>query len=212
MARDIRKLLEDYQEQPSVLKEGHEQRFAAKLERAKENKLSENIYKENKGIINKSFWLKAVAILAIFLGVGLIGYMRLNNPDMAPVGTEKNAIVNTDALKIEEDVPQITLADISPDLKRVEEYYMTGINVQLASLKINSENKDLVDGYMERLSELDKEYSALNVELSKVGPTETTISALVDNLKFRLELLNKLKNKLKELKTQNNDDFKAIES
>ena len=89
---------------------------------------------------------------------------------------------------------------------------MTGINVQLASLKITKENKDLVNGYMQRLAELDKEYTTLNLELNKVGPTEATVTALIDNLKMRLDLLFKLKNKLKELKNQDNEEFKAIQS
>jgi hypothetical protein len=112
----------------------------------------------------------------------------------------------------EGDSPQLTLADISPDLKKVQEFYMTGINMQLASLKITDENKELVDGYMERLAELDKEYTVLNTELTKVGPTEATVTALIDNLRLRLDLLFKLKSKLKELKNQDNDEFKTIQS
>lgn len=89
---------------------------------------------------------------------------------------------------------------------------MTGINMQLASLKIDEDNKELVDGYMQRLSELDKEYTSLNAELNKVGPSEATVTALIDNLKLRLDLLFKLKSKLKELKNQNNDEFKIIQT
>ena len=65
---------------------------------------------------------------------------------------------------------------------------------------------------MQRLAELDKEYTSLNIELNNVGPSETTVTALIDNLKMRLDLLFKLKNKLKELKTQNNEEFKAIQT
>ncbi len=104
------------------------------------------------------------------------------------------------------------LADLSPDLKKLEDYYKTGINVQLASLKITDENKELVDGYMERLAVLDNEYSALNAELTKVGPTESTVTALIDNLKLRLDLLFKLKNKLKELKNQENEKIETLQS
>jgi len=106
---------------------------------------------------------------------------------------------------------KMTLGDISPDLKKVEDYYMAGINVQLASLQINNDNKDLIDGYMEQLDELDNEYAVLNDELNTIGPTEATITALIDNLKLRLELLFKLKNKLKELKNQNNEQINSIQ-
>ncbi len=65
---------------------------------------------------------------------------------------------------------------------------------------------------MQRLSELDKEYTSLNTELNKIGPSEATVTALIDNLKLRLDLLFKLKSKLKELKNQNNEEFKAIQT
>ena len=106
----------------------------------------------------------------------------------------------------------MTLGDISPDLKKIEDFYMTGINVQLSSLEITQDNKDVIDGYMEQLSELDKEYSLLNEELTTMGPSEATITALIDNLKLRLELLFKLKNKLKELKNQNNEQYNSIQT
>ena len=106
----------------------------------------------------------------------------------------------------------MTLGDISPDLKKVEDFYMAGINVQLASLEITQDNKDVIDGYMEQLGELDKEYNMLNEELNIMGPTEATITALIDNLKLRLDLLFKLKNKLKELKNQNNEQYNSIQT
>jgi len=113
--------------------------------------------------------------------------------------------------KKDTEIPnQISIGDLSPGLKKVEDYYMAGINLQLASLKIAPENKELVDGYMSQLSILDKEYKKLNLELNREGPTEATITALIDNLKLRLELLFKLKNKLNEFKTQENEKIDNI--
>ncbi|WP_169718947.1 hypothetical protein [Aequorivita capsosiphonis] len=205
-------MFENYESESSELHQGHEARFEAKLEAA----LAENIQEENSiGKIKKQnsrSWLKIAASLAILLAVSFFGYLQMNTTEVDGSNTNKS-IVGTESEKIENsEKTKRSLADISPDLKKVEEYYMAGINVQLASLKINPENKDLVDGYMQRLSELDKEYTSLNVELAKVGLTETTVTALIDNLKLRLDLLFKLKNKLKELKTQNNEDFEAIQS
>ena len=64
---------------------------------------------------------------------------------------------------------------------------------------------------MQQLSELDKEYQRLTLDLNEAGPTEATITALIDNLQLRLELLFKLKNKLKELKNQNNEQINSIQ-
>lgn len=213
MARNIKKMFENYRSESSELPLGHEARFETKLEKAfAENPPEkEPVRKIEKRTLAP--WLKIAAMFVVIIAVSFFGYLQLNSSGGDIVTNTNKSVVETDSENVDNNnSTKLTLADISPDLKKVEDYYMTGINVQLASLKINVENKDLVDGYMQRLAELDKEYTSLNVELAKVGPTETTVTALIDNLKLRLELLFKLKNKLKELKTQNNEDFKAIQS
>lgn len=213
MARDLKNMFKNYSSESSKLPEGHEARFEAKLEKAFPENLPEDTPVRKINTHKSRSWLKMAAMFVVLLAVSFFGYQQLTNSD-SNINTDTNkSVVVTGSEKVENsETPKLTLADISPDLKKVEEYYMTGINVQLASLKINEENRDLVDGYMQRLAELDKEYTSLNVELAKVGPTETTVTALIDNLKLRLDLLFKLKNKLKELKTQNNEDFEAIQS
>lgn len=58
---------------------------------------------------------------------------------------------------------------------------------------------------MERLAELDGEYNHLNQELNELGPNDDTISALINNLQLRLQLLQKLKTKLNQLKSSKNE-------
>ena len=58
---------------------------------------------------------------------------------------------------------------------------------------------------MERLAELDKEYAVLNKELNEFGPNDETISALIQNLQLRLQLLQRLKEKLNQLKSSENE-------
>ena len=206
MARDIKKMFENYRPESSEMPSGHEARFEAKLNKA----FSESISEEKNASIP---WLKFAAIAIMFVAVSFFGYHQLSNP-IPKTDENPNAVVveNKTEKPEESDLPKLTLADISPDLKKVEAYYITGINVQLASLKIDDDNKELVDGYMQRLAELDREYTSLNAELGKVGPSETTVTALIDNLKMRLDLLFKLKNKLKELKNQDNDELKIIQT
>jgi hypothetical protein len=198
MAQDIRKMMRDFEPEEPNLPKGHEARFEALL--------NKNFGTENK---RKSFsWIKVAAIGIVFLGLSIFGYYTLSDKT-----NNENMLVETDNSQTNsENIKQIRLGDISPDLKKVEDFYLTGINVQLASLPINPENKDLIDGYMERLGELDKEYILLNKELNEVGPTEAAITALIENLKLRLDLLFKLKNKLKELKNQNDEQIKSIEA
>ncbi|PHS62096.1 MAG: hypothetical protein COB12_11255 [Flavobacterium sp.] len=198
MAQDLRELLKGKNPENKTLSKGHESKFEAMLEEA--------MPFEDKSSFN---WMKVAAIAIVMLGVAFFGYQYLSDFTGNSIDKNSNPIVNTEKTTTEK-TNQISLGDLSPDLKKVEEYYLMGINVQLASLKINSENKEMVDGFMKQLSNLDKEYKRLSIELNKEGPSEATITALIDNLKLRLELLFKLKNKLNELKTQENEPINNI--
>lgn len=189
MEQDIKKLLENYDTIDAGMPKGHEARFASRLDEA---------FPQQKKSI--SMWIQIAAVVIVALGIAFFGYQSV---DQKPV---QNTLVQTDTTP---STDQITLGDISPDLKKIEEFYTTGINVQLASLKITSDNKEVIDGFLSRLNQLNEEYTVLNQELNQVGPTEETITALIDNLKLRLDLLFKLKNKLKELKNQENEQFSS---
>jgi len=197
MAQDIRELLKERDPKGTKLSKGHEKRFEAMLNQA------QPLEKSNFS------WMKVAAIAIVLVSVSFFGYQYLSDFTGNTLDNNTNPIVEVDQ-KDKETTNQISLGDLSPDLKKIEDYYRTGINVQLASLKIDAKNKGLVDGYMSQLSVLDKEYKKLNLELNKEGPTEATITALIDNLKFRLELLFKLKNKLNEFKTQENEQINNI--
>jgi hypothetical protein len=188
-------MLKNYKEESSKLSEGHQSRFESKL----------NLAFSEKKITKKPsfFWLKIAAMVTLFFSLGYLGYKNLSEPQ---------EIIVVEDIEIQKESTRFSLGDISPDLKKIEDFYLTGINHQLASLGKNVENKDLIDGYLSRLRELDTEYAALTIELNKEGPTEETIIALIDNLKLRLELLFKLKNKLKELKNLENEKINKIQA
>jgi len=197
MARDIREILKESKTTEPTLSKGHVSRFEAKMNEALP-------------IEKKQFsWVKIAAIAIALISVAYFGYQYISDFTGNSIDKNSTPIVKVDK-KDGATTNQISLGDLSPDLKKVEDYYLAGINMQLASLKINPENKKLVEGYMKQLSELDKEYKNLSIELNKVGPTEATITALIDNLKLRLDLLFKLKNKLNEFKTQENEKIENI--
>ena len=197
MAQDLRELMKGENPGKATLSKGHENRFEAML--------NKEMLKEK----DSFSWLKIAAIALVLISVSFFGYQYLSDFKGDNLNNTNNPIVNTTE-KEKPKTNQITLGDLSPDLKKVEEYYLAGINVQLASLKIDDKNKELVEGYMKQLSALDKEYKRLSLELNEVGPTEETITALIDNLKLRLELLFKLKSKLNEFKTQENEPINNI--
>ena len=200
MAQDIRDLLKNDPKKSPLLPNGHEARFEDKLKAAfSEEKQIEATTKKD-----TFFWMKIAAMIVVVCSVCYFGYVSLED--------EPKPIIAEMPTTVEENANQISLGDISPNLKKMEDFYTNGINVQLASLADSKENKELVDGYLIRFKELDTEYARLTKELNEVGPTEETINALIDNLKLRLELLFKLKNKLKELKNQENEQFNSIQS
>ena len=191
MARDIRKLFEeDQKSEHFVMNEGHEKRFMDLLDKELPEKKKSTF-----------FMLKiAVAVLVLF-SIGAAFYM---NREEAGI---KTTIVDKD--RGIESKTGISLGDLSPDLRKVENYYVANINLELSKLNVSGENKEMVDSYMERLTELDIEYRKLNEELNQVGPNDQTISALIKNLQLRLQLLQKLKEKLNEVQSSKNEQYET---
>ncbi|NER12204.1 hypothetical protein GWK08_02005 [Leptobacterium flavescens] len=195
MGQDLRKLFKEEQQLSAhKMKDGHEERFLQKLE----EELPVSRKRSN------FYFMKIAASIAVLLAAGVISYNLINSKDDLKGGEE---VVETNTTNTT-PVNQITLGNISPDLKKVEDYYVTNINLQLSSIEVNEENKQLFDGYMKKLTELDDDYKLLNKELNEVGPNEQTITALINNLQIRLQLLNRLQKKLQELKEDQNETFK----
>ncbi len=150
---------------------------------------------------NKFRILKIAASVLFLLSLGISGFKFYNNMDTTDqIETKINS-----AKKIN------SMADISPDLKKVEDYYLTHINYQLSKIKITDENRDLLEVYLSQLSVLQKEYSDLNMQLNTNEVNEETIDVLIENLQLRLQLLRQLKKKLeiiKNFKTKENESKK----
>ncbi|MFC4219633.1 hypothetical protein [Flagellimonas marina] len=194
MARDLRKLFaEEREEKTYAMKKGHEARFLSKLD---EKIPSEEPTKEKEGY---SVWWQIAASVVVALGITFY-YFSSKEGD---IKTTDSQVVETNNGK--GGYEGISLGDLSPDLKKVENYYLTNINLELSDLEIDANNKEVMDSYMERLAELDREYHRLNKELNEMGPNDQTIGALVKNLQLRLQLLQKLKSKLNQLKSSKNE-------
>jgi len=204
MAQDIRKMLQEDRPLPTdKLKKGHQHRFEAKLEKAfpKEEKRSRTTF----------MFLKIAAVLVVAFGVGFIYFMQNDNFNGQQVVDTKS---ETPAEK-EEVVPvkkEYQLSDVSPEFKKIENYYLASLNIELAKLEVNDENRALIDSFMNQLSELDKEYKRLNEEISETGLNESSVESLIANLQLRLELLFKLKNKLKEINQSQNKDYENFQA
>jgi hypothetical protein len=189
MEQDLREMFKkENQEQKFTINNGHEERFLEKLQQSLPDEKKRN-----------RTWLKVAASIVVTLSVG-VSYFLLN---------ENSNVENTvvDSNQINEKQTEFTFGDLSPDLKKVENYYVANINLELAKLEVSPDTKDLIDGFMEQLNNLNLEYKTLNAELKELGPNDLTITALIENLQLRLQLLQKLKRKLNELKLSKNEQI-----
>ncbi|NOR28352.1 MAG: hypothetical protein GQ540_07475 [Lutibacter sp.] len=176
MPKDLRELLKNEPVQTRKLSKNHRINFEAKLQQELQTTKK-----------NYNHILKIAASFLVVISLGSSLFYFSNN-------TVKNT---NETAKIE------SLGSISPELKNIESYYLASINTEISSLQENSENKELLDGYLEKIGELTSEYKLLTKELNTEGLNEKTINALIDNLQLRLKLLYQLKEQLNELKKLN---------
>ncbi|MBU2951485.1 hypothetical protein KO493_12335 [Tamlana agarivorans] len=180
MAQDIRELFKNSKVTHQEMPESHEARFL--------NKLDQALPQKSQGYPN---WMKIAAAIVVFLGLGMGAFQIFK--------VENNEESSTEVATAK-PIENKTLGDISPGLKKVEDYYLASINLELSKIDPTPETKELLDGYLEQLEVLDRAYQKLSEELSTSGPSELTVNALIDNLKLRLNLLYRLRSQLQILK------------
>ena len=196
MKQDLKTLFkEERMSENYILKSGHKERFLDLLEK--------ELPRKRKSSLRFKFQIAASIVLLMSVGIYLYSIVKTNT-------SISTTIVEVENPKNETNIQGFSLGDLSPDLKKVEQYYVANINIELAQLQISKENKGLVDSFMDRLAELNKEYQLLTKELNTLGPNDQTISALIQNLQLRLQLLQKLKEKLNELKSSKNETAISI--
>lgn len=194
MAQDLRELFKEEKGKKQPMKKGHEERFL--------NRLDKELPVQRKSTF---YFIKIAASILVLFSLGIYTYINFVNEVPEP-----SAIVDKGTENRESQ--EYSLGDLSPDLKKIENYYVANINLELSRLEVSDENKALVDDFMSRLSELDKEYQRLNIELNEIGPNDQTINALIKNLQLRLQLLQKLKLKLDQLKSSENEQVTSQQS
>ncbi|WP_108866288.1 hypothetical protein [Aquimarina aquimarini] len=203
MAQDIRELLKKDKHIPSErIQEGHEQRFLSRLEKELPKKTKKFPY----------HWLNIAASIVVIFSVSLLTYNQLNvnNAEGTEVvNLDNESVKNSSIILTKQTSP---LAEISPEYEEVENSILTSIKFQLSQITIDDSNRELVESFMTRLNNLDKEYQQLNKELIEVGPNVQSVEAMMENLTIRLSLLNRLKDKLKELERIENQNYNEIQA
>ncbi|MFL1896035.1 hypothetical protein ACJRPK_10055 [Aquimarina sp. 2-A2] len=194
MAQDIRELLKQDSKLPlEPLRAGHEKRF---LER-----LDNNLPKKSKRTYYT--WINVAASIAILLSVSIFVYQPFqSDKDTNEIVSLDDQITKNATVVLSKEASP--LAKISPEYEKVENYLLTSIKFELSQIEKNDTNKELIESFMMRLSNLDAEYQRLNDELVTVGNMQS-VEAMIENLTLRLDLLKRLKDKLKELETIDDD-------
>lgn len=179
MPKDIRKILHDAQEHELALPKGHKERFEGRLSSLHQTKKRPSF-----------FFLKIAASLLVIVSLGYLLLDSYTKPGADQPVTETGFSFTS-------------LGAVSPEMQKVENYYISAINYELASLEKTPENQQLLDEYLEKIGKLDDDYKRLNTSLAADGISEKTINALITNLQLRLQLLLQLKDQLNELQTRN---------
>ncbi|MCB0375001.1 MAG: hypothetical protein KDD04_03685, partial [Sinomicrobium sp.] len=123
MAQDIKKLLQESKEVTRYkMPVGHEKRFEFRLDTA--------LSQRRKWPYG---WLNIAASIVVVVSVSYFSY-RLFTGDGQVKGTPV-----TDTQQ-DTGAAQITLGNISPELKKIEDYYVANINVALSELSVNNDN------------------------------------------------------------------------
>ncbi len=177
MQKDIKEMLRNYKDQDAHMTQDHQHKFEQKLmKELHRNTASTFPYK----------WLSIAASIALLVTL-TYGYLNGNSSTDDPI------------------IPQqkLSLGTISPELNSIETYYVNSINYELSQLELTDDNKELLDGYLEQLGELTKEYKSLTEELNTKGVNDATIDALISNLQLRLQLLKRLKKQMNDFKKLN---------
>ncbi len=182
MPKDIREILKEAQNSRE-LQANHRDRFENRLQQLHQKKKKPNF-----------FFLKIAASIVLVMSIGY--YILDTNP------VEDGELI--------ESANTMNLRSVSPEMKQIEDYYVSAINYEIASLEITSENQEILDDYLEKIGKLAEDYERLNDELSKNGIKEKTINALITNLQLRLQLLLQLKDTLNEMKTSKNTENENV--
>lgn len=132
---------------------------------------------------SKSYWYSLAAAVLILLSLsGIIQYNQ----------SQSRNIVNTEKI--------ISLGDISPQYKEIEEFYRRDLYLKISEFDslnchIEPEQKAMVN---HELQQLDQVYISLQKELNQNRSDERIINAMINNYQYKIEFLDLVIEQIKE--------------
>ena len=186
MPSDLRQLLKDKEIQSNLLSKGHRKKF--------EQKLFAELHPEKK--LKDTSWIRIAASFTLVIGLSASLFF-FNNP-----------VEETQSQQVQIE----NLGSISPELGKIENFYLASIQSEISSLEQTPENAELVNGYLHKIAELSEEYKTLTNDLNTEGLNQATVNALIENLQQRLNLLYQLNEQLDEFKKLQNNETTSIQA
>ena len=100
---------------------------------------------------------------------------------------------------------QIDLADISPKMEEVQNYFVSTIHQELKTLEKNRnlDTEKIIENALEELEALEDDYSIFIKELTKNGEQRKIISAMIKNYQQRLDVLENTLKQIEQVKHPN---------
>ena len=97
---------------------------------------------------------------------------------------------------------QIDLADVSPKMEEVQDYFVSTINQELKTIeeKRNLETETIIENALDELEELEDSYKVFIKELTKNGKQKRIISAMIKNYQRRLDILERTLKQINQIK------------
>ena len=99
----------------------------------------------------------------------------------------------------------IDLADVSPKLEEVQNYFVNTINQELKSVEKsrNLETETIIEEALDQLEELEDNYSFFVLELNSDGNKTKIINSMIKNYQQRLQILENVLQQIEQIKNPN---------
>ena len=100
---------------------------------------------------------------------------------------------------------QLELADVSPKMEEVQNYFVNTIHQELKSLEKNRslETETVIEEALEQLEELEDNYRLFVLDLNNNGNQKRLINAMIKNYQQRLEILENVLKQIEQIKNPN---------
>lgn len=106
---------------------------------------------------------------------------------------------------------ELGLADVSPKMEEVQNYFVTTIQTSLRNIESNRslETETLIEEALDALEELEEEYTVFITELNIAENQAKVISSMINNYQQRLQILENVLLQIEQIKNPNllNDDI-----